>query len=234
CGQARGDAADALGACLSPLTHTPVLVSHLLGRVLAGAGAVLFERFDLATVLDAVERHGVTELPLIGGMVFDVVHAGSVPAAVRRTVRKVSVGGAPTPMEAKRALADIFAGAEIIEAYGQTESTDGVTMARGPSVFEREGTGGRMNPYGAVPAGRGGRRRPRRAGRLRRGAAGRLQEAAPHRVRDRAAAERRQQGRDRPAPAAVRRLMETLAGLLDATVTRFPAREALAYAPHGE
>ena len=155
CGQARGDAADALGACLSPLTHTPVLVSHLLCRVLAGAGAVLFERFDLATVLDAVERHGVTELPLIGGMVFDVVHAGSVPAAVRRTVRKVSVGGAPTPMEAKRALADIFAGAEIIEAYGQTESTDGVTMARGPSVFEREGTVGRMNPYVAVAVARG-------------------------------------------------------------------------------
>src|SRR5438034_3282029 len=155
CGQARGDAADALGACLSPLTHTPVLVSHLLCRVLAGAGAVLFERFDLATVLDAVERHGVTELPLIGGMVFDVVHAGSVPAAVRRTVRKVSVGGAPTPMEAKRALADIFAGAEIIEAYGQTESTDGVTMARGPSVFEREGTVGCMNPYVAVAVARG-------------------------------------------------------------------------------
>src|SRR5438552_3923553 len=88
CGQARGDAADALGACLSPLTHTPVLVSHLLCRVLAGAGAVLFERFDLATVLDAVERHGITELPLIGGMVFDVVHAGSVPAGVRRAVRR--------------------------------------------------------------------------------------------------------------------------------------------------
>jgi len=50
-------------------------------------------------------------------------------------------------MEAKRALAEIFAGAEIIEAYGQTESTDGVTMARAGSVFVREGTVGRMNPY---------------------------------------------------------------------------------------
>src|SRR5206468_1273131 len=145
----------------------------------------------------------------------------------------------------------------------------GITMARGPSVFEREGTVGRMNPYVAVAVARGdgtlaapgeegeiviggptvmaGYYRDRaataaalrdgwlRTGDLgRRDAAGRLQEAAPHRVRDRAAAERRQQGRDRPAPAAVRRLMETLAGLLDATVTRFPAREALAYAPHGE
>jgi acyl-CoA synthetase (AMP-forming)/AMP-acid ligase II len=83
-------------------------------------------------------------------MVFDVVATGSVPEAVRRSVRKVSVGGAPTPMDAKRALAEIFAGAEIIEAYGQTESTDGVTMARGRSVFEREGTVGRVNPHVAV------------------------------------------------------------------------------------
>src|SRR5439155_415058 len=62
CGQARGDTADSIGACLSPLTHTPVLVSHLLCRVLAGSSAVLFERFDLGTVLEAVERHGISDL----------------------------------------------------------------------------------------------------------------------------------------------------------------------------
>jgi acyl-CoA synthetase (AMP-forming)/AMP-acid ligase II len=50
-------------------------------------------------------------------------------------------------MASKRALADIFAGAEIIEAYGQTESTDGVLMARGGSVFTHEGTVGTMNPH---------------------------------------------------------------------------------------
>ena len=98
-------------------------------------------------------------------MVFDVVAMGDVPAAVRRTVRKVSVGGAPTPMSAKRELARIFAGAEIIEAYGQTESTDGVTMARGTSVFDRPGTIG-----GAEPARRRrGAARRRRARRRRRG-----------------------------------------------------------------
>ena len=98
---------------------------------------------------------------------------GELPEAVRRTVRKVSVGGAPTPMSAKRELGRIFAGAEIIEAYGQTESTDGVTMARGTSVFDRPGTIGTANPHvdrrGAAcrrrarRGGRGGRDRRRRA-----------------------------------------------------------------------
>jgi acyl-CoA synthetase (AMP-forming)/AMP-acid ligase II len=111
---------------------------------------VLLEKFDLPTLLEAVERFAVTDLPLIGGMVFDVVGLGAMPAAVRHSVRKVSVGGAPTPMQAKRDLAACFDAAEIIEAYGQTESTDGVTMARGRSVFERPGTVGVPNPYIAV------------------------------------------------------------------------------------
>lgn len=147
CGTARGDTQDGVGASISPLTHTPVFVSHLLCRLLAGATAVLLEKFDLPALLEAVERHGVTDLPLIGGMTFEMVAMGGVPEAARRSVQKVSVGGAPTPMSTKRQLADLFAGAEIIEAYGQTESTDGVAMARGRSVFERPSTVGRPNPY---------------------------------------------------------------------------------------
>jgi acyl-CoA synthetase (AMP-forming)/AMP-acid ligase II len=150
CATARGDDSDGIGAALSPLTHTPVFVSHLLCRILHGATTVLFESFDLAAVLEATERFGITDLPLIAGMVFDVVRLDTVSDRVRQTVRKVSVGGAATPMDAKRALARIFAGAEIIEAYGQSESTNGVTMARGSSIFDRPATVGRMNPYVVV------------------------------------------------------------------------------------
>jgi acyl-CoA synthetase (AMP-forming)/AMP-acid ligase II len=112
-----------------------------------GSTAVLLEKFDPAAVLEATERHAITDLSLIGGMVFDVVAMGSIPAGTRRSVRKVTVGGAPTRMESKRALAALFDGTEVIEAYGQTESTDGVTMARGTTVFDREGTVGCPNPY---------------------------------------------------------------------------------------
>jgi acyl-CoA synthetase (AMP-forming)/AMP-acid ligase II len=147
CSQARGDDVDGVGACLSPLSHVPVLVSHLLCRILLGATAVLFEKFDVDAVLETTARHAITDLPLIGGMVHDVVRLGDVPAAARRSVRKISVGGAPTPMESKRRLVELFPEAEMIEAYGQTESTDGVLMSRGRVVLEREGTVGRMNPY---------------------------------------------------------------------------------------
>src|SRR5262249_24073145 len=108
CAGARGDTQDGVGASISPLTHTPVFVSHLLCRILTGATPVLLEKSDLATLLEHVERHAVTDLPLIGGMTFEMVAMGAIPAEVRRTVRKVSVGGAPTPMTTKRALADLF------------------------------------------------------------------------------------------------------------------------------
>jgi fatty-acyl-CoA synthase len=147
CATARGDRPEGIGACVSPLTHVPVFVSHLLCRVLLGAGAVLLEKFDTELVLEAVQRFAISDLPLIAGMVFDVLALKSIPHDVRRSVEKVSVGGAATPMDAKRELARIFAGAEIIEAYGQSESTDGVTMARGTSLFDRAGTVGTMNPY---------------------------------------------------------------------------------------
>jgi fatty-acyl-CoA synthase len=78
------------------------------------------------------------------------VRLAAVPAAVRARVRKISVGGAPTPMESKRRLIELFPEAEMIEAYGQTESTDGVLMSRGRSVLEREGTVGRTNPHVVV------------------------------------------------------------------------------------
>ena len=59
-------------------------------------------------LLEATARHGVTDLPLIGGMVHDMVACNDVPAGVRASVRKISVGGAPTPMESKRRLAALF------------------------------------------------------------------------------------------------------------------------------
>lgn len=150
CSAARGDREDGVALCLSPLTHTPVFVSHLLCRLLAGQTAVLLEKFAVVDVLAAIDRWNVTDLPLIAGMVFPMIEQRSLPRRVRDCVRKVSVGGAATPMASKERLADLFPRAEIIEAYGQSESTDGVVMARGRESLERPGTIGRPNPFVAV------------------------------------------------------------------------------------
>ncbi len=147
CSQARGDNGREVGAALSQISHTPVFVSHVLCRLLMGAPVVLFERFRVEELLEAVERYGITDLTLIGGMVHDVVALGSLPESIQQRVRKVTVGGTATPMADKRALRELFPFAEVIEAYGQSEATDGVTMSRGTEVFDFPGTVGRTNPH---------------------------------------------------------------------------------------
>lgn len=142
----RRDAADAVAAVVSPLCHLPVFVSHYLARLLSG-GTVVIGAFDPDWLVASLAREGITDLPLVPAMVGPLLEHPRLAGATR--LRKVSVGSALTSMEVKRALAERFPQAEILEAYGQTESTDGLTMTVGREALERPGTVGR--PHSIIP-----------------------------------------------------------------------------------
>jgi acyl-CoA synthetase (AMP-forming)/AMP-acid ligase II len=135
----RRDDAQSVAVAMSPLCHVPVFVSHYLARLLTG-GTVLLGSFDPDRVASLVRDHGVTDLPLVPAMV-DRLLASARSGG--ETLRKVTVGSAHTPMAVKQALAERFPRAEILEAYGQTECTDGLTMTVGRDALERPGTVGR-------------------------------------------------------------------------------------------
>ena len=135
----RGDALDSVAAVVSPLCHLPVFVSHYLARLVSG-GTIVLGQFDPDRLVVSLARERITDLPLVPAMVAPLLERG-LPDGVR--LRKVSVGSALTPTEVKEALAERFAGADIVEAYGQTETTDGVTMTVGREALERPGTVGR-------------------------------------------------------------------------------------------
>ena len=136
----RGDGYDSVAAVVSPLCHLPVFVSHYLARLLSG-GTVVIGSFDAAALAATLCEHRVTDLPLVPAMVKPLLADSTI--GVDTAVRKVTVGSTHTPMEVKRALAERFAGAAIVEAYGQTETTDGVTMTVAREALERPGTVGR-------------------------------------------------------------------------------------------
>lgn len=148
----RRDGPRSVAAVVSPLCHVPIFVSHYLARLLSG-GTVVLGSFDSERLARALREHGVTDLPLVPAMV------GPLLATAKREdmerLAKVTVGSALTPMEVKRELAERCPGAEILEAYGQTESTDGLTMTVGREALERPGTVGR--PHGLVALGVVGR-----------------------------------------------------------------------------
>jgi acyl-CoA synthetase (AMP-forming)/AMP-acid ligase II len=138
----RGDHAGSVAAVVSPVCHLPILVSHVLCRVLTG-GTIVLGTFDPERLLAAIIAHGVTDLPLVPAMVEPLLAHPRLDAVA--TIAKVTVGSALTSMETKAALAARFPDADIIEAYGQTESTDGLTMTVGREALERPGTVGRAH-----------------------------------------------------------------------------------------
>jgi fatty-acyl-CoA synthase len=135
----RRDDVHSVAVAMSPLCHVPVFVSHYLARILTG-GTVLLGSFDAERVASLIRDHGVTDLPLVPAMV-DRLLASALSGG--ESLRKVTVGSAHTPMSVKQALAERFPQAEILEAYGQTECTDGLTMTVGREALERPGTVGR-------------------------------------------------------------------------------------------
>jgi fatty-acyl-CoA synthase len=143
----RRDGERSVAAVVSPLCHNPIFVSHYLARLLTG-GTVVLGAFDPERVVRLIRDHGVTDLPLVPAMIGPLLESGALGDTGR--VEKVSVGSALTPMEVKHALAERFANAEILEAYGQTESTDGLTLAVGREALERPGTVGRPHALFAL------------------------------------------------------------------------------------
>ena len=138
----RRDAAESVAAVVSPLCHLPIFVSHVLCRIVTG-GTIVLGTFDVGELVAVIERHGVTDLPLVPAMVEPLLaHPGLGRGT---TIAKVTVGSALTPIEMKQALAVRFPGADIIEAYGQTETTDGLTMTVGRDALLRLGTVGRTH-----------------------------------------------------------------------------------------
>jgi len=143
----RRDGERSVAAVVSPLCHNPIFVSHYLARLLTG-GTVVLGAFDPERVVRLIRDHGVTDLPLVPAMIGPLLESRALGDTGR--VEKVSVGSALTPMEVKHALAERFASAEILEAYGQTESTDGLTLAVGREALERPGTVGRPHALFAL------------------------------------------------------------------------------------
>jgi acyl-CoA synthetase (AMP-forming)/AMP-acid ligase II len=142
----RRDDERSVAVAMSPLCHVPVFVSHYLARLLTG-GTVLLGSFDPERAMRLVRDHGVTDLPLVPAMVGPLLAAD--PSGGGNLV-KVTVGSAVTPMAVKQALAERFPRAEILEAYGQTEATDGLTMTVGREALERPGTVGRAHALVAL------------------------------------------------------------------------------------
>ncbi|WP_181781240.1 AMP-binding protein, partial [Pseudonocardia pini] len=114
---------DEVFAVTAPLYHNAPFMFSLMSLVLGGTVVVL-DRFDGATVLDAVSAHRVTWLYAVPTLMGRLLR---LPAQVRAaadvsTVDTLLHVGAPCPEHVKRGCLDWFGPETVVELYAGTES----------------------------------------------------------------------------------------------------------------
>ncbi|MQY24815.1 acyl-CoA synthetase [Nocardia aurantia] len=112
----------------APLFHTAALNQVLFPVLLKGGTALIEARWDPDRALRLIETHGVTMLFGVTSMYLGLSRAAGFATADLRTLRTALSGGAPIPMSLLETYRD--RGLNIIQGYGLTEASPGVTMLR--------------------------------------------------------------------------------------------------------
>jgi acyl-CoA synthetase (AMP-forming)/AMP-acid ligase II len=108
---------------LAPLTHIMGLAVATLLPLTAGGSVVTLPRFDLATMLEAVEHHRATLLVVPPPVMRALAHHPAVDDHDLSSLELVICGGAPLSAELQSAVAQRLPWAVVGQGYGMTETT---------------------------------------------------------------------------------------------------------------
>ncbi len=120
---------DDVGLCVVPLFHILGLNSILNLSLYVGATLILQERFDPMTVFETVQDEQVTVLVGPPTMWATLSQVDLVPDDALSSVRIAVSGAAMLPNRVVEEVIGRF-GVRILEGYGLTEASPGVTIAR--------------------------------------------------------------------------------------------------------
>lgn len=143
---------DGVALLVAPFFHVSGLFRFVMQLVL-GATNVIEPQFRPEAVLDAIERHGVTDIVLVPSMLQMLLDDPAFDAGRLRSLERISCGGAPVPPalldRAMRTLPRVgFCG-----SYGMTE-TSGVVSVLGPvTEADRTQLGNVLRSVGRVSLG---------------------------------------------------------------------------------
>jgi len=94
----------------------------LLQTVMAGARAVLMERFSARAALETIERERVTYVPTAPASIVAMLNADDLASRDLSSLRIVITGGASASIETIRAFQVALPGVKLIELYGMLET----------------------------------------------------------------------------------------------------------------
>jgi crotonobetaine/carnitine-CoA ligase len=103
-----------------PLHHANALFMQLYATLIAGASAVLRDRFSASAWLSDIRERGCTITNLLGAMSQFVIDQPALTSDDVHSLRAVLP--APNPPQHERAWRERFGIAEVVSAYGMTEA----------------------------------------------------------------------------------------------------------------
>ena len=131
---------DEVALVTAPLFHTAALNQVLFPTLLKGGTALIEAKFDPDHAIELIEEHGVTLLFGVTSMYLALARSPRWAHAGLRTLRSALSGGAPLPLALLQAYLD--RGLMIIQGYGLTEASPGVTMLRAADGVRKIGSAG--------------------------------------------------------------------------------------------
>lgn len=103
----------------APLTHSAGMMT--LPTSARGGTVVVIERAEPVAVLDAIERHGVTEVFLPPTVIYRLLEVPGLPDRDLASLKYLIYGAAPMSTDKLRRALDVF-GPILTEGYGQIEA----------------------------------------------------------------------------------------------------------------
>jgi fatty-acyl-CoA synthase len=114
--------------CTAPLFHATGLSQVSLPVLFKGGTVVVAPRFDAAWLLRTVAELGITAFSAVPTMLQMLVDHSDWDAADLHTLRYVNYGGSAVAERVARAW--LARGVTVVQGYGMTETSPGVTMER--------------------------------------------------------------------------------------------------------
>jgi acyl-CoA synthetase (AMP-forming)/AMP-acid ligase II len=126
-GAELNNAPDSVTLLVAPLFHVAGL-GRLIGQMVVGGGWVTLPQFRAGRVLEAVERHGISDIIVVPSMLQSLLDDPGFRAERLQGLTRIAFGAAPMPPDLlDRALA-AWPQAEFFQAYGMTETAGAVTI----------------------------------------------------------------------------------------------------------
>lgn len=116
----------------APMTHASGLLS--MPVTARGGTVVILDKPDPMAVLDAIERHHVTELFLPPTVIYRLLETPGVEQRDYSSLRYLIYTSAPMSIEKLRRAIEVF-GPVMLECYGQAEAPAGVAFMRPEEHF---------------------------------------------------------------------------------------------------